>query len=146
MKEISNIGSLEPQLKLLYTAITRTCERLIFLESKSSCYCASIYFRRLRSIDLAEPLQTESFAVVENFKLMTADEWRVRGLDLILSCDDENNLNQSDSFYVEAIKCFRNAGDMELLNRAEILFEMYNKSSNYMTNILTLSTEVYIYL
>ena len=72
---------------------------------------------------------------------MTTDEWRVRGLDLILSCDDDN-LSQNEALHLQAVECFRHAGDVELTRRAQLSFELNIMKSRFLlSEKINLSTE-----
>jgi superfamily I DNA/RNA helicase len=78
----------ETQLKMLYTAITRSCNRLIFAETRSSL-AGDVFFHWLQSQLLAEELATidasdEGRQGGVETRLMTGDEWRVRGMELAL--------------------------------------------------------------
>ena len=105
---------LETQLKKLYTAITRCCNRLLFFESKPS-QAGSAFFRMLGSKHLGERF---SFSVLEGEKgsmvHMTSDEWRVRGIEFALSAEGE----VVESFLRRAVMCFDRAGDYDLKEKA----------------------------
>jgi hypothetical protein len=60
----------ESQLKMLYTAITRCCDRLIFAETRSSV-AGSLFFRYMKSLQLAEPLVPS----ISELSVPTSDEW-----------------------------------------------------------------------
>jgi hypothetical protein len=95
---------LEGQLKLLYTGITRCCNRLVFAETKKSD--AGVSFFRWLTRGTVENKIAEDFAQVyskkatkmgvsgveeeseDNMELMTNDEWRARGVDLAMLAED----------------------------------------------------------
>jgi hypothetical protein len=106
---------LEGQLKLLYTAVTRCCNRLIFAETRRS-EAGLGFFRWLGGRDREQGRAlAEEFMVTSRMKhaasindgdaaadgdndddfsaglstvLMTIDEWRIRGVDLALLAED----------------------------------------------------------
>ncbi len=95
----------EMQLKRLYTAVTRSCRRLILVERRASC-AGEAFFRWLEAEDLAEPLAA---ADAEEEALVTADELRVQGVDLALAATSEAG-PASQSLLHKAVKCFTRAG------------------------------------
>jgi hypothetical protein len=137
---------LEGQLKLLYTGVTRCCNRLVFTETKKSDAGAS-FFRWLTkgSTDkkIAEELvpttrkittktgnESEIKEEAEEVELMTNDEWRARGVDLAMMAEDAseaevvgvpsvNSSSASLQYLRKALQCFDRAGDATLRARAE---------------------------
>jgi len=101
----------ELQLKLLYTGITRSCNRLIFVETSSDTPLPSVMFRWMTGSGLAETYNTAD----EQAVLMTSEEWRVQGIEFALSAEGESTA----MFLEKAIKCFRLARDNELQHRAQ---------------------------
>ena len=95
----------EMQLKRLYTAVTRSCCRLILVERRASC-AGEAFFRWLEAEGLAEPLAA---ADVEEEALVTADELRAQGVDLALAATSEEG-PASQSLLHKAVKCFKRAG------------------------------------
>jgi superfamily I DNA/RNA helicase len=86
---------LETQLKQLYVAITRSCNRLIFIETKPS----EIATRMFKYWTVRSPLVVRYKPDTETFDLLTADESVKRGLDFVLSAtdlesDDNNDYNK----------------------------------------------------
>jgi hypothetical protein len=95
---------LEGQLKLLYTGITRCCNRLVFAETRKSD--AGVSFFRWLTRGTVDKKIAEDFAQVygkkptkagdrsveeeteDNMELMTNDEWRARGVDLAMLAED----------------------------------------------------------
>jgi hypothetical protein len=98
----------ELQLKLLYTAVTRSCNRLLFVETEKT-QLSSVMFRWLVGAGLAEMHNSADESTV----LMTSDEWRVQGIEFALCAEGE----QSAMFLQKAVKCFTLAGDAELASR-----------------------------
>ena len=117
-KQSSWSAQLETQLKLLYTGSTRSQSRLMFFESKSSV-AGLAFFSWLQANQLAEPL--EILLDAEKRILMTADEWRARGLDLALSAEGSSAI----PYLREAVKCFEQAKDSKLLQRASAELEFH---------------------
>lgn len=102
---------LETQLKVLYTAITRCCNRLLFVETKPS-QAGTAFFRMLSSRQLGERF---SFSPLEESMInMTPDEWRVRGIEFALSAEG----NGGESLLRRAVLCFDRAGDFQLKEKA----------------------------
>jgi hypothetical protein len=73
---------LETVLKVLYTAVTRAEQNLFFIETQSSVAGAAL-FRFLKQQQLAHEQEA-----LEAQKLLTADEWVARGLDMALTATD----------------------------------------------------------
>jgi hypothetical protein len=101
---------IELQLKLLYTAVTRSCNRLLFVETEKT-QLSSVMFRWLVGAGLAEMYNTADESTV----LMTSDEWRVQGIEFALSADGDN----SELFLRKSVRCFSFACDDALLERAK---------------------------
>ena len=106
----------ETQLKLLYTAITRSCNRLIFIETQQSV-AGSSFFSWLQAKRLAEPLLFQEEAAGQ---VMTGDEWRARGLDCAVSAEGPSAIPLLQS----AVQCFTRAKDTKLLDRASAELEL----------------------
>ena len=121
---------LEPQLKLLYTAVTRCINRLVFVESRKS-RIGGIFFRWLKRMELADSfafpsadpaqLVTDSVSEVSvegvgTFTLMTRDEWKMRGIDFALTAgsSSDNSDTSSAQRFEQAAYCFQRAGDSSL--------------------------------
>eukprot|EP01034_Spumella_vulgaris_P047544 gene47544-biopygen37522 len=92
---------LELQLKLLYTAVTRSCNRLLFVETEKT-QLSSVMFRWMVGADLAETYN----AANEEAVLMTSDEWRAQGIEFALSAEGED----TTLFLEKALHCFKLAG------------------------------------
>lgn len=100
-----NFPQLEPQLKLLYTAIMRSINRLIFVESQPS-RIGGIFFRWLKAHALADSFVVYSAAESDSLvstgaTLMTRDEWKMRGID--------TDLQQASQMLEQAAMCFQRA-------------------------------------
>ena len=109
---------LETQLKLLYTASTRSQNRLTFFETKSSV-AGLAFFSWLQAQQLAEPLEISQDA--EKRSLMTSDEWRARGLDFAVSAEGSSAV----LLLREAVRCFERAKDFKLSRRASAELEFH---------------------
>eukprot|EP00597_Dinobryon_sp_UTEXLB2267_P010567 CAMPEP_0170100792 /NCGR_PEP_ID=MMETSP0020_2-20130122/1864_1 /TAXON_ID=98059 /ORGANISM="Dinobryon sp., Strain UTEXLB2267" /LENGTH=664 /DNA_ID=CAMNT_0010323745 /DNA_START=228 /DNA_END=2219 /DNA_ORIENTATION=- len=106
----------ETQLKLLYTAITRSCNRLIFVETHNSV-AGSAFFSWLQANELAEPLIFEEDNAEEvSGQIMTGDEWRARGIDCAVSAEGPSAISLLQS----AVQCFKKAKDSKLFLRASV--------------------------
>ncbi|KAJ1434066.1 P-loop containing nucleoside triphosphate hydrolase protein, partial [Ochromonadaceae sp. CCMP2298] len=110
---------MEAQLKLLYTAVTRSCARLIFAETRSSA-AGDAFFRWLDRQQLAERMEKreqgqggaegqeqgggEEGEGQGERGYLSNDEWRARGIQLAMS-------NGGIPVLRNAAKCFQRAGD-----------------------------------
>ena len=110
---------LEGHLKLLYTAITRCCHRLFFVETAGSAAWPA-FDRWLRGQGVAERCAATTDV---DAALRTADEWRALGMDMAL----DKVVNDADAVFARrpnlmpnALKCFRNAGDAVLEKKADL--------------------------
>eukprot|EP01034_Spumella_vulgaris_P047248 gene47248-biopygen3922 len=74
---------IELQLKLLYTAITRSCNRLLFVETGKT-QLSSVMFRWMVGAGLAEMFDVGSAET----ELMTSDEWHMQGIEFALSAEE----------------------------------------------------------
>lgn len=139
---------MESFFKLLYTGVTRCCNRLIFVETQDTP-ASRAFFRWLKKKDFAEqyipPVSLEatmtSSSIVppsslsstslstssplkvssgedeqkqgvdneSNVVYMSNDEWRLRGIDLLLATDDDSQSNLIK--YKNALQCFDRAGE-----------------------------------
>jgi hypothetical protein len=100
-------------LKLLYTAVTRCCSRLAFVETRDSV-AGSAWFRLLLDASLAVRYQPQ---IASEATRLTADEWRMQGIDLVNSADEEAPLPQ----LTKARECFARCQDAQLLARVDAL-------------------------
>lgn len=100
----------EMQLKLLYTGMTRSRNSLLFVETNPSV-AGRAFFSWLQAKQLADPFEISSKP--ERYSL-TLDEWRLRGLALVLSADGSSSIPKLK----EAVNCFERAKSAKFLNRA----------------------------
>jgi hypothetical protein len=117
---------LEPQLKLLYTALTRACDRLIFVETQPSrAKAGGAFFRVLKDAGLAESFpQTAK----DEHVLMTSDEWKKRGAEIASAhYDASEDLDALVAAPEEAMKaleraqsCFGKCGNTRLVELARL--------------------------
>ena len=112
---VNNFPQLESQLKVLYTAITRCCNRLVFVEDRMTL-AGSAFFRWLHDKDLAVPLKISTM----DEATMTSDEWRIRGIEFALLAEGD----VVDSMLKRALVCFDHAGDMSLRMRTQALLDL----------------------
>jgi ankyrin repeat protein len=109
---------MELELKLLYTAITRSCNRLFFIETQKTP-SGEAWFRRLHEAGLANPLShCDTAQLFSESRAMTADDWRVEGIEAA-SLAEGCAVDTADTALQRAVACFRNASDTMLLHRAE---------------------------
>jgi hypothetical protein len=131
---INNFPQLESQLKVLYTAITRSCNRLVFVETRVTV-AGSAFFRWLHEKQIAMQLKVSSM----NEVLMTSDEWRIRGIEFALLAEAD----VIESMLQKALFCFDHAGDIPLRTRVNILLELHTckKKLNAITNDIILQSK-----
>lgn len=108
--------ALELELKLLYTAITRSQNRMHFIETKQS-HAFNAWNRLLKELGLAETMQLGA-VVKEGAKMMTSDEWRVEGIEMALQAEDSDGDEDSSNRLERSIAHFQKAGDSKLEARA----------------------------
>ena len=129
---------LESQLKQLYVAITRSCNRLIFIETKPS----EIATRIFKYWTVRSSLVVRYKPDTETFNLLTADESVKRGLDFVINAIDlENDDNNSNNDYNKilswlsrALHYFERASRIDLVKRVvlkqKIVLLLLSKKSN----------------
>lgn len=134
--EGDNYPQLESQLKLLYVAITRACNRLIFIETKpsgiTSLMIPLLYIFIQIKLDIATrmfkfwtyptPLISRYKPDTEKHDLLTGDELVKRGLDFILiatDLDKDDSAEQSKvlSWLEKSLYYFKRAGRNDLMKR-----------------------------
>ena len=139
---------LEGQLKVLYTAITRSCNRLVFIETVPSSI-GTLFFAWLQRMQLAQPLPypfsseegegeeeaggeaQEGSAFISSLRSVfnTPDEWRLRGVKAALSVESGvgeyssssgggSGGGREDKLLSYAATCFEQASDVRLQERA----------------------------
>jgi hypothetical protein len=102
----------ETQLKLLYTAITRSCRTLIFAETSESPAGAA-FFQWLQDKELAEPyvlMAAESDSAGEAMDYNDIDELRMQGLGLAAAAVSEESEAIKVTLLEKAAQCFSMAG------------------------------------
>lgn len=112
---------LEPQLKMLYTAITRSMNRLVFVESDVTP-AGDAFFRWLERHQLAEKYDLATARKRGEERFITADEWKVRGIQFAGQVDSATTggAEAAEGLLDNAIQCFTNAGDTVLKNAAAL--------------------------
>jgi hypothetical protein len=109
--------TMELELKLLYTAITRSCHRLYFIET-SETQGGEAWSRCLLKEQLAQNMQADVANILHTTKptMMVADDWLVEGAE-IASLAEDDKMN-APLLLQTAISCFQKAGDGSLETRA----------------------------
>ena len=105
---------LETQLKLLYTAITRSERSLYLIETKRSVAGAA-FFAQMRDRGLAQVQELLSSA---DAVLLTHDEWVSRGLDFAMAAKETAHIEDELTWLRRAIQCFDCADNAEMRRRA----------------------------
>ncbi|KAK3261472.1 hypothetical protein CYMTET_29619 [Cymbomonas tetramitiformis] len=90
---------LECQLKLLYTAVTRCCRRLVLVETTRSA-AADAFFRWLSSQGMAEKYISGEPGTAR----LTNDEWRVRGIDYALNAEAAESMKEKIPWLTRAVR------------------------------------------
>ncbi|KAL7575583.1 hypothetical protein ACA910_020154 [Epithemia clementina (nom. ined.)] len=113
---------LEAQLKQFYTAVTRCCKRLLFVETCDSmafdAFKKWAYIRREREtrlIDLVNITNVEG-------NVMTVEQWTKNGLKFAIYAEDSSNLEVAKRNLKRAMENFREGDDQEALQRADTHF------------------------
>lgn len=96
--------SMELELKLLYTAITRSCDRLFFIETGSS-KTFGFWTRCLKGRELAHEIKSNDF--IEQ-GVMTADDWMIEGIEVASQVSD-SNMTEAITMLERAISNFQKA-------------------------------------
>eukprot|EP00546_Thalassionema_frauenfeldii_P011581 CAMPEP_0178925970 /NCGR_PEP_ID=MMETSP0786-20121207/18238_1 /TAXON_ID=186022 /ORGANISM="Thalassionema frauenfeldii, Strain CCMP 1798" /LENGTH=1471 /DNA_ID=CAMNT_0020600971 /DNA_START=303 /DNA_END=4718 /DNA_ORIENTATION=+ len=96
--------SMELELKLLYTAITRSCDRLFFIETKKS-QSFDAWRRCLKKDDLAIEIKSE---VIGDKGVMTADDWLIEGIEIASQVSD-SEVSEAKRMLLRAIDHFQKA-------------------------------------
>ena len=135
---------LEPQLKLLYTAVTRSINRLVFAESRRS-RIGGIFFRWLQGAGLAEryvllPPSTTASTSTPADAMMTSDEWRIRGIDIALSAESISSEDCALAAirYEQAAYCFQRAED----SRRRMIALCYRELVNVRSRVSQISSSI----
>ena len=111
---------LEAQLKMLYTAVTRCCDRLILVETRKSAAGSSI-FRWLKGAGLADSYYPDAGGDAGGgARLMTTDEWRQRGLQFAHLVEAGDYSAAAMELLGKARGCFERAHAQDLERRASL--------------------------
>jgi hypothetical protein len=104
---------LESQLKLLYTAVTRSCRSLIFIETNESA-AGTAFCQWLEKMRLGKPLAGLDCDFAREMSggemIMSSGELLTLGLDLAVAAMSEESLATRQSLLAKAAKCFTRAG------------------------------------
>jgi len=111
--------AIERDLKLLYTAITRCCSKLVFVETRKT-EAADAYFKRLVQAELVTQYIPQKEASGSMCLRLSNDGWRVQGLELVVNADEADPLANIEL----AKKCFENAENSVLQARAQNLIHV----------------------
>jgi hypothetical protein len=125
---------LEAQLKMLYTAVTRSCDRLVFVENTESA-SSSAFFRLLKAKQLAEPFDAGNEGATV---MMLSDEWRARGINFAMSAEGDRAI----AFLTQAKRCFECAGDKPLIARTSIHLELEILRHRLLTEEISIRDEL----
>ena len=115
---------LEAQLKMLYTAVTRCCDRLILVETRKSA-AGSSFFRWLKGAGLADSYYPDAGGDAGGgagggARLMTTDEWRQRGLQFAHLVEAGDYSAAAGDLLVKARGCFERAHAQDLARRSSL--------------------------
>ena len=129
---------LEPQLKRLYTAVTRSVNRLIFAETQSS-KIGSVFFRWLERRGLGEKLK---FSRVEQDSsedaVLTTSEVNQQGIDIAVAASGMvGDAMETARMFQQACDRFRRAENTELLQVAEAGRKLASMRAQYETLDMT---------
>jgi hypothetical protein len=114
----------ESQLKLLYTAVTRTSRSLIFVETVKSVAGAA-FCQWLKKTRLGEPLAVPDCESALDGSVrqmpMGSGELLALGLNLAVSAESEELLAFSQSLLAKAAQCFARAGAVLMNSSVDLL-------------------------
>ena len=112
---------LEAQLKMLYTAVTRCCDRLILVETRRKSAVGSSIFRWLKGAGLADSYYPDAGGDAGGgARLMTTDEWRQRGLQFAHLVEAGDYSAAAGDLLVKARGCFERAHAQDLARRSSL--------------------------
>ncbi len=118
---------IELQLKLLYTAVTRSSRSLIFVETAVSA-AGTAFCQWLEITGLGEPLAGPDSEIAREMSaggmFMSSGELLARGLELAVVAASEESLTTRQSLLSNAMKCFERAGA-----KSELIFSNARLSS-----------------
>lgn len=118
------LPQIENELKMLYTAVTRCRDHLVFVETSKSI-AGDAFFNWLQRNKLAE-----EFKATNDKKLLSSGEWRIRGLESMIGIHRSMSFEQVQNAVQRAINCFSNAGDLESL-KLKGKAEVFKKLKQY---------------
>eukprot|EP00593_Proboscia_inermis_P002826 CAMPEP_0171297880 /NCGR_PEP_ID=MMETSP0816-20121228/6629_1 /TAXON_ID=420281 /ORGANISM="Proboscia inermis, Strain CCAP1064/1" /LENGTH=508 /DNA_ID=CAMNT_0011772491 /DNA_START=97 /DNA_END=1623 /DNA_ORIENTATION=- len=108
---------MELELKLLYTGVTRGCNRVFFAESSETPGFSSLC-RVLTENGLAVNMDMNNIiGGIDMKKIMTVDDWRCEGIEFA-SQAGSHDLTYSVDMLERALSNFKKAGDVALAERA----------------------------
>lgn len=115
-------GEMELELKLLYTGITRSCHRLLFIETEE-VQSSKAWFRCLRSRGCGSEACETTLLKSVGKGVMTEREWLAEGVDLATVAEDRIG-DEAVSLWEKAVENFRKCGVMgkPYLQRAQAGF------------------------
>jgi hypothetical protein len=93
---------IETQMKLLYTAVTRCRNHLVFVETGKQSVAGKAFFEWLTKTDIAE-----EFRDIEGGVLMSAEEWTTRGIDFMANLNPGMEEAHQQGMVQKAINCFK---------------------------------------
>jgi Ankyrin repeats (many copies)/AAA domain len=115
----------EGHLKLLYTAMTRSVDRLLFVETRASV--AGDAFTRWSTATATQilPLDEEPLTVVQDISdveafEMSVDEWTLSGFENAETAEATDDVEASISFLDAALHCFKKSGDRRFIAKAQV--------------------------
>lgn len=122
---------IEGQLKLLYTAVTRSMDRLFFAESRASiagdAFVRWITTCSVNNISSAGSAKQRMKALatrsaVDDVEKMrqTPDDWRSTGFDNAIMAESGDDLDAAKGWMEKALYCFQQANDSELASKARL--------------------------
>jgi len=97
--------AMELELKLLYTGITRSCDRLFFVETAESP-AFDAWTRCLQRHEYANMIKSE---VIGERGMMTADDWLMEGLEIASLAGDCEEVELAMDHLKRAMICFQKA-------------------------------------
>jgi hypothetical protein len=113
----------ESQLKLLYTAVTRSSRSLIFVETAESV-AGTAFCLWLETMGLGEPLAGPDSEIALEMSgggmLMSSGEQLAQGLELAVVAASEESLVARESLLSNAAKCFERAGVTPMIIISEL--------------------------
>ena len=106
--------AMELELKLLYTAITRSCNRLFFIETTGS-QSYDAWCRCLTDGNLAQHVKADAFG---GEVFMTVDDWMIEGIEIASQVTD-SSLEEAKNMLARAKVSFQKARDKDLEQKCE---------------------------